>query len=165
MDSFFADWHALMLAMLHWFSGGDPYGPYPEPAGHTYEAGYFAYPPPVLILAAPLALLPWWLSGLLVQSVAVVGFNHWARRTSGRGSMVWLILFPPLLQGLQIGQTTLIILVALMLAELHYRSGKDLWRACCSRWPCSSPRSARWRSATYSSTGCGRGAGECWEPL
>jgi hypothetical protein len=128
MNNFFADWRALMAALLHWFNGGDPYGSYIGLNGATYAAGYFAYPPPVVILGAPLALLPWWLSGLLVQSLAILGFEVWARRTTGRSALIWLLLFPPLLQGLQIGQTTLLVLAALMLSELNYRERKD-WSA------------------------------------
>jgi hypothetical protein len=125
MDSFFADWRALMAALLHWFAGGNPYGAYRGLNGVLYEAGYFAYPPPALLLAAPLAVLPWWVSGLLVQAAAIIGFERWARHTTGRSALVWLALFPPLLQGLQIGQTTLLALVALMLGELSYREGRD----------------------------------------
>jgi hypothetical protein len=125
MYNLFADWRALMAALLHWFGGGDPYGSYVGQTGIPYAAGYFAYPPPVLLLAGPLALLPWWASGLLVQSLAVVGFDSWARRTTGRSALIWLLLFPPLLQGLQIGQTTLLVLVALMLGEQSYRERRD----------------------------------------
>lgn len=125
MPHLFGDWRSLMSALLHWFNGGDPYGPYMGPNGWIYEAGYFAYPPPVLLLAAPLALLPWWLSLLLVQTLAITGFELWARRTSGRSALLWLILFPPLFQGLQIGQTTLLALAALMLGELSFRSRQD----------------------------------------
>lgn len=125
-DSFFADWRLLISAILHLLGGGDPYGAYTSFEGIRYRAGYFAYPPPVLLLIAPLALLPWWLSGLLVQSVSVVGFDLWARRTTGRSALPWLIFFPPLFQGLQIGQTTLIALVALMFAELSYRAHRDI---------------------------------------
>ncbi len=126
MQNFFADWRSLMAALLHWFNGGDPYGPYVGLTGIAYDAGYFAYPPPVLLLAAPLALLPWWLSGLLVQSLAIWGFERWARRTTGRSALIWLLLFPPLLQGLQIGQTTLLVLVALVLGEQNYRERRDV---------------------------------------
>jgi hypothetical protein len=125
MPQLFGDWRSLMSALHHWFNGGDPYGPYIGAGGWIYEAGYFAYPPPVLLLGAPLALLPWWLSLLLVQSLAVAGFELWARRSSGRSALLWLILFPPLLQGLQIGQTTLLALAALMLGELSYRGRQD----------------------------------------
>ncbi|HMQ31699.1 MAG TPA: glycosyltransferase 87 family protein [Chloroflexaceae bacterium] len=119
------DWLSLMAALWHWFAGGNPYGAYPGLDGQVYAAGYYGYPPPTLILAAPLALLPWWLSGLLVQAGAIVGFDRWARRVTGRSQLAWLVLFPPLFQGLLIGQTTLLVLVALMFAELSYREGRD----------------------------------------
>ncbi len=127
MDTFLADWRTLMAAVLYWLGGGDPYGPHPNLSGEMHGAGYFAYPPPVLLLSAPLALLPWWLSGLLVQAPAIWGFERWARRTTGRSALIWLLLFPPLFQGLQIGQTTLPILVALMLSEQSYRERRDIW--------------------------------------
>lgn len=128
MVQIFNDWQALMGAILHWFNGGDPYGAYTSSNGLSYDAGYFAYPPPALLLAAPFALLPWWLSGLILQAIAVLGFERWAYRSSGRSALIWVLIFPPLLQGLQIGQTTLIALVALMFAELNFRERRD-WRA------------------------------------
>jgi hypothetical protein len=121
----FADWYALVGALTHWLAGGDPYGPYPTPNGTLFEAGYYAYPPPSLLLAAPLTLLPWWLSGLLVQAVAIVALERWVRRDTGRSVLPWLLLWPPLIQGLLIGQTTLIALAALLHAELAFRERRD----------------------------------------
>lgn len=122
----FADWHALMAAVSHWLSGGDPYGTYPMSSGFVHMPGYFAYPPPALLLAAPLALLPWWLSALLVQSIAILSFERWSWRMTGRSAIVWIVLWPPLLQGLQIGQTTLLFLSFALLAERDASERRDL---------------------------------------
>lgn len=121
----FADWYALIGAVSLWLNGGDPYGAY-QVGGITYDAGYFAYPPPALLFAAPLTLLPWWLSALIVQSIAVVSFERWAWRMTGRSALVWVVLWPPLLQGLQIGQTTLLVLAVLLLAERDAHDRRDL---------------------------------------
>lgn len=124
-ELWFSDWRSLMGAVSHWLAGGNPYGAFTMAGGMAYEAGWYAYPPPTLLLAAPLALLPWQLGGLLVQLLAIVGFERWARRSSGRMALPWLILWLPLLQGLFIGQTTLLALVGLMLAEESFRAGRD----------------------------------------
>jgi len=121
----FSDWRSLMAAVDVWLAGGNPYGPFVMPDGAAYAAGWYAYPPPSLILAAPLALLPWLISGLLVQLVAIVGFERWARRTSGRTALPWLLLWLPFAQGLVIGQLTLLALVGLLLAEHAYRDKHD----------------------------------------
>ncbi len=126
MEQFWlSDWRSLMGAVLHWLNGGDPYGAFTMPDGAAYEAGWYAYPPATLLLVAPLALLPWQVSGVLVQLLSIVGFERWARRASGRVALPWLLLWLPLMQGLVIGQTTLLALVGLMLAEQALRAGHD----------------------------------------
>lgn len=116
-DGIFADWRSLMAAILHWLDGENPYDFYTGFSGEFYDAGYFAYPPPALFIATPLALMPWWLSAVLVQAIAIVAFERWARGTTGRSALMWILLWPPLMQGLYIGQTTLLFLMALLLAE------------------------------------------------
>ncbi|NTV65668.1 MAG: DUF2029 domain-containing protein [Oscillochloris sp.] len=123
---FFIDWQLVIAAVRFWLVGGDPYGPFPRLNGEMTFVGAFAYPPPVLLLGVPLALLPPVLSGLLVMGLAVVGFEVWARQSGGRRSaLIWLPLWLPLAQGLWIGQLTLISLVGLALAELAARQRKD----------------------------------------
>lgn len=126
MEQFwFTDWRSLMGAVVHWFAGGDPYGAFVMADGSAYEAGWYAYPPPTLLLVAPLATLPWLISGVLIQILAIIGFERWTQRTSGRSALPWLLLWLPLVQGLVIGQTTLLALVGLVLAEEAYRNGRD----------------------------------------
>ncbi|NCC32511.1 MAG: DUF2029 domain-containing protein [Chloroflexia bacterium] len=124
---FLGDWRSLMAAVLHWFQGGDPYGAYSGFYGALYDAGYFAYPPPVLLLAAPLALLPWWLSGILIQVVAVLAFERWSRLMTSRSALIWILLWSPFVQGLFIGQTTLLFLTALLWAECAMHQRNDRW--------------------------------------
>ncbi|MBX0327550.1 glycosyltransferase 87 family protein [Oscillochloris sp. ZM17-4] len=52
-------------------------------------------------------------------------FERWARRTSGRSGLPWMLLWLPLAQGLVLGQTTLIVLAALVFAELYYNEGRE----------------------------------------
>jgi len=126
MDSFwFVDWRLLMAAVELWLAGGNPYGPFVIPNSVAVAAGGYAYPPPTQILALPFALLPWLISGLLVQLVAIIGFERWARRTSGRTALPWLLLWLPFAQGLVIGQLTLLALVGLLLAEHAYSDRRD----------------------------------------
>lgn len=120
-----SDWRSLMGAMLHWLAGGDPYGAFTMPDGASYEAGWYAYPPPTLLFAPLLAVLPWQLSGVLVQLLAIIGFEGWSRRRSNRLALPWLLLWLPFVQGILIGQTTLLALVGLMLAEEAYSAGRD----------------------------------------
>ncbi|NTW97424.1 MAG: DUF2029 domain-containing protein [Oscillochloris sp.] len=123
---FFIDWQLVVAAVRFWLAGGDPYGPFPRLNGQITFVGAFAYPPPLLLLGVPLALLPYWLSGALMTLLAVVGFEVSARRSgAGRSALIWLVLWLPLAQGLWIGQLTLISLVGLVLAELAYRRGQD----------------------------------------
>ena len=124
-SQFLYDWQTLMAAIQHWLAGGDPYGTYLNYHGLQMHAGAFAYPPPSLLLGAPLALLPWQVSGLLVQLVSAIGFEYWVRRTSGRIGLLWLLLWLPLCQGVWIGQTTLLSLVGLALAEMAYKDQRD----------------------------------------
>ncbi len=124
---FLEDWQTIIAAIEHWLAGGDPYGAYRNISGQLMHAGAFAYPPPTLLLGAPLVFLPWWLSGLLMLLVSVVGFEYWARRASGRIALPWLLLWLPFCQGLWIGQITLIILVSMVFAERAYHDQHD-WR-------------------------------------
>lgn len=129
MDEYLlTDWRALMAGIRYWLAGGNPYGPYPGLAGELYPPGFYPYPPPTLVLGTPLALLPWQLSGLILTLASVVGLERWARQTSGRSALPWMLLWLPVLQGLVIGQTTLLALVGLLFAELAYRRSRD-WRA------------------------------------
>lgn len=125
LDKFLSDWQIVIGAIQFWLNGGNPYGPYPSYRGVMYLPGAFAYPPPALLLGTPVALLPWWLSGVLMLVLSAWGFELWARRTSHRLSLPWLILWLPLAQGLLIGQLTLIALVGLALAELTYVERRD----------------------------------------
>lgn len=126
MEQFFlVDWRILMAGVAHWLAGGNPYGAYGGLLGEAHHAGAFAYPPPILLLGAPLALLPWQLSGLLVVAGSAAGFERWARRAHGRSALPWLLLWLPLVQGLVIGQTTLLALVALAFADLAYEQGHE----------------------------------------
>src|SRR5215213_735222 len=111
LDKFLSDWQIVIGAVQFWLRGGNPYGSYPSYRGVMYLPGAFAYPPPALLLGAPVALLPWWLSGVLMLVLSAWGFELWARRTSHRLSLPWLILWLPLAQGMLIGQLTLIALV------------------------------------------------------
>ncbi|NNJ13215.1 DUF2029 domain-containing protein [Chloroflexales bacterium ZM16-3] len=126
MDSFFlSDWRMFMAAIRHWLDGGDPYGPFTGFLGTAHHAGAYGYPPPTLILATPLALLPWQLTGVLFVLASALSFERWARRTSNRIGLPWMLLWLPLFQGLVLGQTTLIVLVALVFAELSYNEGRE----------------------------------------
>lgn len=124
---FFNDWQILMAAVQFWMHGGDPYGSDVLLHGQTLHAGAFAYPPPFLLLGAPLALLPWVVSGLLLLIVGVVSFEYWARQTSGRIALPWLILWLPLFQGIWLGQVQLLVVAGLALAERSYVERHD-WR-------------------------------------
>ncbi|GIV98113.1 MAG: hypothetical protein KatS3mg057_2770 [Herpetosiphonaceae bacterium] len=125
MPEFLADWQTLMAAVEHWLAGGNPYGEYLNYRGQQLHAGAFAYPPPALLPGAALALLPWQLSGLLLLFLSVIGFEYWARRTSGRIALPWLLLWLPLVQNLWIGQVTLLALVGIALAEMAYTGQRD----------------------------------------
>lgn len=124
-DQIFTDWRSLIEGIRVWLSGGDPYGPYKHPFGYMVEAGWYAYPPPSLIIGAPLALLPNILSGLLVVAATIISFELWVRRSSGRMGLPWLILWLPFVQGIWIGQTTLLALLLLVWAEMAYKDGED----------------------------------------
>jgi hypothetical protein len=126
-DPFFSDWRSLMGAVQHWLQGGDPYGSFVMADGAAYDAGWFAYPPPVLLLAAPIAFMPWLISGLLVQALAIGGFEYWSRQTAQRVALPWMLLWLPFVQGLVIGQTTLLALTLLMLAVYAAETGRDRW--------------------------------------
>lgn len=119
------DWRMFMAALRHWHAGGDPYGPFTGFLGAAHHPGAFGYPPPALVLASPLALLPWQLTGLLFVLASAVAFERWARRSSGRSGLPWLLLWLPLVQGLMLGQTTLLVLVGLLFAELYHREGRE----------------------------------------
>jgi hypothetical protein len=126
MDSFFlTDWRMFMAAIRHWLAGGDPYGPFPSFFGPLYHPGAYGYPPPSLILATPLALLPWQFTGTLFVLASAFCFERWVRRTNGRSGLPWMLLWLPIVQGLVIGQTTLIILAALVFAEIDYKQGRE----------------------------------------
>jgi hypothetical protein len=122
---FFTDWQLVIEAVRVWMAGGNPYAAFRHPDGHMLFVGAFAYPPATLLLGAPLALLPAWLSGLLVALLSVVGFEVVARQGGGRSALIWLPLWLPLAQGLWIGQLTLISVVGLALAERAYRRQQD----------------------------------------
>lgn len=119
------DWAMFMAAIRHWHAGGDPYGPFAGLTGAAHHAGAFGYPPPALLLATPLALLPWQLSGLLFVLASAAAFERWARRAGGRSALPWMLLWLPVVQGLVLGQTTLLVLVGLLFAELYHREGRD----------------------------------------
>ncbi|PDW00144.1 glycosyltransferase 87 family protein [Candidatus Chloroploca asiatica] len=123
MHQLFVDWRLLVGATQYWLAGGDPYGAYILPDGLTFEPGWFAYPPPVLLILIPLTVFPWFITGLLVQILAVVGFEYWSRQTTGQMTLVWMVLWLPLLQGVVLGQTTLLVVVVLLLAEFARRQG------------------------------------------
>lgn len=119
------DWRMFMAAIRHWLAGGDPYGAFAGFLGAEHHAGAFGYPPPALVLATPLALLPWQVTGLLFVVASAVAFERWMRRSSGRSGLPWLLLWLPLVQGLVLGQTTLIALVGLLFADLYYAEGRE----------------------------------------
>jgi hypothetical protein len=119
------DWRMFMAAIRHWLGGADPYGPFEGLLGTPHHAGAFGYPPPTLVLATPLALLPWQITGLLFVLASAVVFERWVRRSSGRSGLPWLVLWLPLFQGLVIGQTTLLALAGLVFAELFYKEGRE----------------------------------------
>jgi hypothetical protein len=119
-DMWFSDWQIVIGAVKYWLAGGDPYGAFPSNRGIQYHPGAFAYPPPALLLGAPLALLPWWLSGFLIMLLSIIGFEYWGRRSSGNSCLLWLVLWLPFAQGLWIGQVTLLSLVGLALADRAY---------------------------------------------
>lgn len=125
MEQIFADWRSLMAGIQVWLAGGNPYGVYPHPLGYPVHAGWYSYPPPTLLLGTPLALLPWQLSGPLMLLVALVAFELWVRRASGRIGLPWLLLWLPFTQGLWIGQTTMLALLGLVWAERCYRQGRE----------------------------------------
>lgn len=118
------DWQLIVLALKLWLAGDTPYRDY-SIQGQTHALGWFAYPPPVLLLYSPLAFLPWQLSGLLITIVSVVGFEWWVRQQSNRIGLPWLLLWLPLCQGLQLGQLTLLNLVVLVAAEWAYTNKRD----------------------------------------
>ncbi|NTW03711.1 MAG: DUF2029 domain-containing protein [Oscillochloris sp.] len=123
---FFVDWQLLIAAVRFWMTGGNPYGPFPLLNGELTFSGAFAYPPPALLLGVPMAVLPVWLSGLIVTLLAVVGFEYWACSSGEkRSALYWLLLWLPLTQQLWIGQLTLIALVGLVLAEQAYQRRHD----------------------------------------
>lgn len=120
------DWDTILSGIRHWLAGGDPYGPYTKSTGIELPAGAFAYPPATLLLGAPVALLPLMLSGILMLLVSVIGFEYWTRKTSQRSGLLWLLLWLPLCQGLQLGQISLLVLVGLMFAERAYHRQRDI---------------------------------------
>ena len=124
-NEFLSDWQIVIGAIQHWLKGGNPYGPYPSYHGFVRPAGAFAYPPAALVLGAPVALVPWRLTGILMLLISMIGFEYWARRTSHRVALPWLIMWLPLCQGLWIGQLTLLSLVGLALAELAFTEQHD----------------------------------------
>jgi glycosyl transferase family 87 len=126
-EQFFHDWQSMMAGIRYWLAGGNPYGQFPNFRGQLMHAGEFAYPPPALLLGAPLAFLPWLWSGLLMLLISVVGFEYWTRRTSRRIGLMWLILWLPFCQGLWLGQITLLAMVGLVLAEQAYAERSDSW--------------------------------------
>ncbi len=126
MDDFFlSDWRMFMASIRHWLAGGDPYGPFTGFLGTAHHAGAYGYPPPTLVLATPLALLPWQLTGVLFVLASALCFERWVRRTSNRSGLPWMLLWLPLCQGLVLGQTTLIALAALVFAELYDNEGHE----------------------------------------
>jgi hypothetical protein len=124
----FADWRSLMAGIQIWLAGGNPYGSYPHPLfpGTMTHVGWYAYPPPTLILATPLAILPWPISSTLMLLVCVISFDRWVRQRSGRSGWPWLLLWLPFTQCIWIGQTTLLFLVALLWAERAAEEGQDV---------------------------------------
>lgn len=127
MEHIFNDWRTLMACIQIWFSGGDPYGPFPDPLrpGGMVPTGWHAYPPPSLLIAMPFAFLPWPLSSLLILALSIIPFERWARQTTQRTALPWIILWLPLMQGIILGQTTLLFLVALLWAERFMTQGRD----------------------------------------
>jgi hypothetical protein len=126
MDEFWLrDWRMFMAAIRHWHAGGDPYGPFTGFTGVAHHAGAFGYPPPALLLASPLALLPWQLTGALFVILSAAAFERYVQRANGRSGLLWLLLWLPLAQGLMLGQTTTLALVGLLFAERYYREGRD----------------------------------------
>ncbi len=124
-NEFLSDWQIVIGAIQYWLGGGDPYGPFPSYYSFIRPAGAFAYPPATLMLGAPIALLPWQLTGILMLLLSIIGFEYWARRTGRRTALPWLVVWLPLCQGLWIGQLTLLSLVGLALAELTYTDEHD----------------------------------------
>ncbi|MEI7643886.1 MAG: glycosyltransferase family 87 protein [Chloroflexales bacterium] len=128
MQAIFADWRSLMAGIQVWLAGGNPYGSYPHPVfpNTMVHVGWYAYPPPTLFLATPLALLPWPISSTIMLLVCAIGFERWVRLRSGRVGMPWLILWLPFTQGIWIGQTTMLVLVGLIWAEHAFSEGRDI---------------------------------------
>jgi hypothetical protein len=119
------DWRSIMAAFRLWLQGGNPYGPYTGFLGELQPAGWFAYPPSSLPIGGLVALLPWQLSGLLFVIANIVCFELWSRRTSGRSGVLWMLLWLPLAHGLIIGQTSLLIVFAVLAAEALYAQRRD----------------------------------------
>ncbi len=117
-----------MVGIQIWLAGGNPYGSYQHPVfpGTTVHVGWYAYPPPSLFLATPLALLPWPISAAIMLLICIVGFDRWVYLRSGRVGLPWLLLWLPFTQGIWIGQTTLLALVGLIWAEQAASEGRDI---------------------------------------
>ncbi|EFO79193.1 hypothetical protein OSCT_2939 [Oscillochloris trichoides DG-6] len=128
METLFADWRTLLVIIQIWFAGGNPYGSFPDPihVGHTIPPGWHAYPPPALFVIAPFALLPWPISTILMLSLSFIPFEHWSRRYYQRTTLPWMLLWFPLFHGIILGQTTLLVLVALLWAERDLHERRDL---------------------------------------
>ncbi|WP_129626265.1 glycosyltransferase 87 family protein [Candidatus Oscillochloris fontis] len=128
MEQIFADWRSLMVGIQLWLEGANPYASYPHPVfpGRMVNAGWYAYPPPTLFLFTPLALLPWPLSSAILLLASIIPFERWTRQTSLRTGLPWLLLWLPLAQGLWIGQTTLLALVALLWGERAAHERQDV---------------------------------------
>jgi|GEM_PF-876906 len=127
VQEIFADWRSLMAGIQLWLAGGNPYGSYQHPVfpNSIVHVGWYAYPPPTLLLATPLALLPWPVSSAIMLLISIVGLERWVRQRSGRTCLPWLILWLPFTQGIWIGQTTLLTLVGLIWAEHASSQGRD----------------------------------------
>jgi hypothetical protein len=128
VQDIFADWRSLMVGIQLWLTGGNPYGSYPHPVfpGTMVHIGWYAYPPPTLFLATPLAIIPWPISSAIMLLASIMAFERWVRQRSGRVGLPWLILWLPFTQGIWIGQTTLLALVGLLWAEHAAEEGRDV---------------------------------------
>ncbi len=129
MEDAFADWRLLMAGIQLWLSGGNPYGQYPHPVaeGVIVHVGAYAYPPPTLILFTPLALLPWPISSMLMLMFSIVPFDRWCRKTTQRSALPWVLAWLPFAQGIWVGQTTLLVLAALIWAEQANQERRFTW--------------------------------------
>lgn len=119
MDIIFNDWRILMICIQMWLAGGNPYGAFPNPLepDKMIVVGWQAYPPAALFIALPFAIIPWPISSILILFLSMASLNQWTRHTAQRSALGWFVVWLPLAQGIWLGQTTLLALVALLWAE------------------------------------------------